>query len=326
MKRTGDLLSIDDLGRDGILGILNDSEAFVEVASREIPKVPALRGKTVATVFFEKSTRTRLSFEMAAKRLSADTLTFDLSSSSVAKGESLRDTIETIDALGVDAIVMRHHSSGAAVQASRWVQASIINAGDGQHEHPTQALLDAFTLRGALRARGHLGIEDLSGIRVAIVGDILHSRVARSNVLALSALGATVTLVGPKALLPVCTDGWPIDAVGTDLDAVLGGVDVCYVLRIQNERMVDAGLTDLREYRRDFGLTVERADVLGNDALIMHPGPLNRGVEIDSDVADRENSLIRAQVRNGVPVRMAVLFRLLGTASPVAEEAGVSHG
>ena len=320
------LLSIEDLGREGILEILHESETFVEVASRRMPKVPALRGKTIATVFFEKSTRTRLSFEMAAKRLSADTLTVDISASSMSKGESLRDTLETIDALGVDAIVMRHQSSGAAVLASKWVQACVINAGDGQHEHPTQALLDAFTLRAAIRRARGSAIEDLDGCRVAIVGDIRHSRVARSNVLALSALGARVTLVGPLELLPVSVEDWPIDAVTEDLDAVLPATDACYVLRIQHERMADAGLADLREYRRNFGLTVERSRALAPGASIMHPGPLNRGVEIDSQVADGPNSLIRAQVRNGVPVRMAVLFRLLGTARDNTEAIGDGRG
>ncbi|HUY06305.1 MAG TPA: aspartate carbamoyltransferase catalytic subunit [Acidimicrobiales bacterium] len=320
------LLSIEDLGRDGILEILHESETFVEVASRRMPKVPALRGKTIATVFFEKSTRTRLSFEMAAKRLSADTLSVDISSSSVSKGESLRDTLETVDALGVDAIVIRHQSSGAAVLASRWVQACVVNAGDGQHEHPTQALLDAFTLRDAIRRSRGVSAEDLSGSQVTIVGDIRHSRVARSNVLALSALGARITLVAPRDFLPVSVEGWPIEKVTEDLDSVLESADVCYLLRIQRERMADAGLSDLREYRRTFGLTVERAQRLAPHALIMHPGPLNRGVEIDSQVADGPNSLIRAQVRNGVPVRMAVLFHLLGASREATEDIGNRRG
>ena len=320
------LLSIEDLGREGILEILRESETFVEVASRRMPKVSALRGKTIAIVFFEKSTRTRLSFEMAAKRLSADTLAVDISTSSMSKGESLRDTLETIDALGVDAIVMRHQSSGAAVLASKWVQACVVNAGDGQHEHPTQALLDAFTLRDALRRLHGESIEDLDGCRVTIVGDIRHSRVARSNVLALSTLGARITLVAQRELLPVSTEDWPIEAVTEDFDSVLPSTDVCYLLRIQHERMADAGLSDLGKYRRNFGLTVERAQRLAPHAFIMHPGPLNRGVEIDSQVADGPNSLIRAQVRNGVPVRMAVLFRLLGTSRDAVEESGDSHG
>ena len=321
-----DLLSIEDLGREGILEILRESETFVEVASRRMPKVSALRGRTIAVVFFEKSTRTRLSFEMAAKRLSADTLTIDVSASSMSKGESLRDTLETIDALGVDAIVIRHHSSGAAVLASRWVHASVVNAGDGQHEHPTQALLDAFTLRESLRRSKGVLVEDLSGCRVTIVGDIRHSRVARSNVLAFSALGAVITLVAPRELLPVSVEGWPIDAVTDDLDAVLSRTDACYLLRIQHERMSDAGLVDLGAYRRNFGLTRERAQRLAPQAVIMHPGPLNRGVEIDSQVADAPNSLILDQVRNGVPVRMAVLFHLLSSSRDTSEATGGDRG
>lgn len=326
MSAQRNLLSIKDLGREGILEILHESETFVEVASRRMPKVPALRGKTIAIVFFEKSTRTRLSFEMAAKRLSADTLTVDISASSMSKGESLRDTLETIDALGVDAIVMRHQSSGAAVLAGKWIHACVINAGDGQHEHPTQALLDAFTLRESIRRSQRSSVEDLSGCRVTIVGDIRHSRVARSNVLALSALGARITLVAPSELLPVSVEDWPIEAVTEDFDSVLAGTDACYLLRIQHERMADAGLADLREYRRNFGLTVERAKKLAPHAVIMHPGPLNRGAEIDSQVADGPNSLILAQVRNGVPVRMAVLFHLLGTSRGAVEEKGDSRG
>lgn len=320
------LLSIEDLGREGILEILRESETFVEVSSRKMPKVPALRGKTIAIVFFEKSTRTRLSFEMAAKRLSADTLTVDISASSMSKGESFRDTLETIDALGVDAIVMRHRSSGAAVLASKWVQACVVNAGDGQHEHPTQALLDAFTLRESIRRSKGSSVEDLSGCRVSIVGDIRHSRVARSNVLAFSALGARVTLVAQRELLPVSVEGWPIEAVAEDLDSVLASTDACYLLRIQHERMADAGLSDLGEYRRNFGLTLDRAQRLAPHAVIMHPGPLNRGVEIDAQVANGPNSLILAQVRNGVPVRMAVLFRLLGTSRDGTEETGDGRG
>ena len=321
-----DLLSIEGLGREGILEILHESETFVEVASRNIPKVAALRGKTVALVFFERSTRTRLSFETAAKRLSCDTLTFHSSSSSMSKGESLRDTLQTIDALGVDAMVIRHQSSGAPAQASRWVRASVINAGDGQHEHPTQALLDVFTIREALSLREGSRVEDLSGLGVTIVGDIRHSRVARSNVLALGALGAKVTLVAPSELLPTSVEGWPIERISTDLDSVLATTDVCYLLRIQHERMAEADLSDLSAYRRGFGLTTERASALGPGAFIMHPGPMNRGVEIDSQVAEQDNSLVLAQVRNSVPVRMAVLFRLLGQSRPVSDEAGPTNG
>ncbi len=316
------LLSVSDLGREGILEILHQADAFAEISHRPMPKVPALRGRTIVTVFFENSTRTRLSFEMAAQRLNADVLTFFSATSSVQKGESLRDTVQTVDALGVDAIIIRHPSSGAALQASRWVRASVINAGDGQHEHPTQALLDAFTIREALSRRSGQVVDDFAGLRVNIVGDVRHSRVARSNVLALAALGAEVTLVAPEALLPISTEGWPIARVTTDLDSTLDSTDVCYLLRIQHERMAEAHLDDLDEYRRHFGLTTERAARLGKDALIMHPGPMNRGVEIDSTVADLPNALILDQARNGVPVRMAVLFRLLGGPRTVGAESG----
>jgi aspartate carbamoyltransferase catalytic subunit len=319
--RHAHLLSIEDLGRAGIIEILRDAERFSEVAARPMPKVATLRGKTVATVFFENSTRTRLSFEIAAKRLGADTLNFDASSSSVSKGESLRDTVQTVAALGVHAIVLRHPSSGAAVQASRWADATIVNAGDGQHEHPTQALLDLFTVFEALGRRDGARPDDLAGLHLAIVGDIRHSRVARSNVLAFAALGARVTLVAPEPLLPTSVEGWPIAAVTTDLDAVLSEIDLCYLLRIQHERMNEAHLGDLGVYRRNFGLTVERAARLRPDAFVMHPGPMNRGVEIDSQVADLPNALMLDQVRNGVPVRMAVLFRLLGSPSALVAEA-----
>jgi aspartate carbamoyltransferase catalytic subunit len=287
-----------------------------------MPKVPALRGKTIATVFFENSTRTRLSFELAAQRLGADVLTFTPDTSSLTKGESLRDTVQTIDALGVDALVIRHGSSGAALQISHWVHAVVVNAGDGQHEHPTQALLDAFTIRETLRERRGVPVEDFDGLRVTIVGDIRHSRVARSNVLALSYLGAKVTLVAPAELLPTSIEGWPIEGVSSDLDALLSSTDICYLLRIQHERMVEANIGDLDEYRRSFGLTVERASLLNDEALIMHPGPINRGVEIDSLVADLPNSLILSQVRNSVPVRMAVLFHLLGGPRATSDEPG----
>lgn len=303
-------MSITDLGREGIIEILQRSDAFSEVSARAIPKVPALRGRTVATLFFENSTRTRLSFETAAKRLSADTMTFTASSSSLQKGESLRDTVETIDAMGVDAMVVRHSSSGAPQLVSKWVNASVINAGDGAHEHPTQALLDCYTIREALSVRSGEKSEDFSKLRIAIVGDISHSRVARSNVLAFAALGAKVTLVGPTTLMPNSLEGWPASQT-CDLDGVLQDVDVVYVLRVQLERIHEALFPSLREYRSRFGLTVERARALGPNALIMHPGPMNRGVEIDSEVASGNNAHITDQVRNGVSVRMAVLYSLL---------------
>ena len=328
---TRHLVSMTDLDREGILGIFHLADAFKEVAERPIPRVPALRGKTVATLFFEASTRTRLSFETAAKRLSADVMTFSASASSLEKGESLRDTIETIDAMGVDAMIVRHKSSGVPAQVRAWTKASVVNGGDGQHEHPTQALLDCYTIREALRERaagahgapgvpgapgGPSGPEDLSGLRVGIVGDVRHSRVARSGVLAMTALGAEVVLAGPRTLLPPSLDGWPVKST-PDLDGVLGTLDVVYLLRIQQERSESGLLPSLEEYHRRFGLTRERATRLGEGALVMHPGPMNRGVEIASEAADLPCSLITRQVRNGVFVRMAVLFHLLGASGPL---------
>ena len=272
---------------------------------RDIPKVPALRGKTVVSMFYEDSTRTRLSFETAAKRLSADTMTFSAGSSSLRKGESLLDTVRTVEAMGIDAIVVRHRSSGVPQRISGWIDASIINAGDGWHEHPTQALLDAFTLR---RHRG----DSFAGMKVSIVGDIKHSRVARSNVKALSALGAEVTLVGPPTLMPPDLEGWPV-TISYDLDEVLPITDVLYVLRIQTERQQEALFPSLREYATRYGITRERMARLPSDALVMHPGPTNRGVEIDALVADDPRSVINEQVSNGVAVRMAVLYLLLGS-------------
>jgi aspartate carbamoyltransferase catalytic subunit len=314
------LFEIDDLGRDGILEVLELADSFAEVTERPIPRVPALRGKTVATLFFEASTRTRMSFEIAAKRLSADTVTFTAATSSLQKGESLRDTVETIDAMGVDAMVIRHASSGAPRRIAQWVRAAVVNAGDGQHEHPTQALLDAYTMRAALSSRGRAPVEDLAGVRVTIVGDVRHSRVARSNVAALAHLGATVTLVAPRPLLPPSLEGWPVDAVTSDLDAVIGSTDVCYLLRLQAERMGEALLPDLREYTTRFGLTTERASRLPTDAVVMHPGPMIRGLEIAAEVADASNSLVLRQVKDGVAVRMAVLYLLLGGPRPGAED------
>lgn len=311
--RAGHLLSVGDLGRDGILEIMRLSDAFAEVAERPIPKVPALRGRTVATVFLEPSTRTRLSFETAAKRLSADVMTFTVGTSSAVKGESLRDTVETIDAMGVDAMIVRHQSSGAPLRVTGWVRSSVINAGDGAHEHPTQALLDCYTMREALtERRGGVVPDDLSGVRIGIVGDIKHSRVARSNVLAFSALGAEVTLVAPPTLLPASLEGWPVRATG-DLDAVLEDLDVVYLLRIQSERLGEVLLPSLAEYHWRYGLTRDRAAHLGKDAIVLHPGPMIRGVEIAPEVADLPVTLVTRQVRNGVLVRMAVLFHLLGS-------------
>ncbi len=301
-----DLLSVDDLGADGIDEVMRLTDSFVEVSERAIPKVPALRGKTVAWLFYEDSTRTRLSFETAAKRLSADVMNFSVSSSSVKKGESLRDTVQTIEAMGVDAIVVRHGSAGAPWQVAKWAEASVVNAGDGWHEHPTQALLDCYTIRQT--------IGSCEGLRIAIVGDVKHSRVARSDVLAFTALGAEITLVAPPTLLPPSLVGWPVQ-VSHDLDAVLPKVDIVYLLRMQRERMASALVPSLREYSARYGLTRRRVDLLDAEAIVMHPGPMNRGVEIAADVADLPRSVIIDQVRNGVAVRMAVLYLLLGPGS-----------
>ena len=297
------LLSVEDLGADGFHRILDLADHMAEVNRRPNPKVPALRGKTVCNVFFEDSTRTRLSFETAAKRLSADTMTFAVAQSSVNKGESLRDTIETIAAMGVDAFVIRHKSSGAPLLVDGWTNASVINAGDGWHAHPTQALLDAYTIRVALNRTG-----GFDGLRVAIVGDIKHSRVARSTATVLTMLGADVTLVAPRTLLPPVVDLPFTEA----LDDVIGDVDVLYLLRMQQERMGEALVPSLREYTMRFGLTADRAARLAPHALVMHPGPMNRGVEITVDPAELPGAVITQQVTNGIAVRMAVLFDLLG--------------
>ncbi|HKA03875.1 MAG TPA: aspartate carbamoyltransferase catalytic subunit [Acidimicrobiales bacterium] len=302
---TGHLRSVDELGADGLVQLLDLTDHMAEICARPIPKVPALRGRTVVSLFFEDSTRTRLSFETAAKRLSADTMTFSVSSSSVNKGESLRDTIETISAMGVDAIVVRHGSSGVPWQVAQWTEASVVNAGDGWHEHPTQALLDCYTIRGELGR----GFDDL---HVGIVGDVKHSRVARSNVRALALLGARVTLIGPRTLLPPSVAGWPVE-VSHDLDDVVPKLDVCYLLRMQLERQEQALVPTLREYTASYGLTPERAARLPGHALVMHPGPMNRGVEIAPEVAALPRSVVTKQVTNGVAVRMAVLYRLLGS-------------
>jgi aspartate carbamoyltransferase catalytic subunit len=312
---TGHLLSVHDLGAEGITELLALSDHMAEVNRRPIPKVPALRGKTVVSLFFEESTRTRLSFETAAKRLSADTMTFTAASSSVKKGESLRDTVETIQAMGIDALVVRHASAGVPWQVARWVgsHVSVINGGDGAHEHPTQALLDCATVRAALPGR------PFDSLRVAIVGDVAHSRVARSTTAALTALGAQVTLVGPGTLLPVSIEGWAAKGgtldVSHDLDGLLGELDVCYLLRMQLERQGTAAnvVPTLREYTAGYGLTSSRAARLPDHAIVMHPGPMNRGVEIAAEVADSPRAVITQQVANGVAVRMAVLYWLLGS-------------
>ncbi|MGH1505210.1 MAG: aspartate carbamoyltransferase catalytic subunit [Acidimicrobiales bacterium] len=321
------LLSIDDLARDDLVELLDLAEQFDTVQQRQVRKVPALRGRTVVLAFFEDSTRTRTSFDLAARRLSADVVNFAAGSSSLKKGESLRDTIETITAMGVDGIVVRHGSSGAPHQISRWTDASVVNAGDGWHQHPTQALLDSFTLRRRLG--------DLEGRRIVLCGDILHSRVARSDIAAFTTLGAHVTVCAPATMLPPTIGRWPV-TVERSLDRALDGADAAYFLRIQLERQGGNLVPSLREYRTVYGLTVERAARLGDGAVIMHPGPMNRGVEIDPEVADDPRSAVIDQVANGVAVRMAVLFRTLGpgrfdgadpdaTAGEVAADTGSGH-
>ncbi|MEM9035179.1 MAG: aspartate carbamoyltransferase catalytic subunit [Actinomycetota bacterium] len=311
------LLSIGELGADGLRTLLKLTDTFVEVGQREIPRVPALRGKTVVSMFFEDSTRTRMSFDTAAKRLSADVMSFAAGSSSLKKGESLRDTVETILAMGVDAMVVRHRSSGAPWQVARWCDdadldrpVSVLNGGDGWHQHPTQALLDCYSL---LERRGRQVGEtpDLSGVKVAIVGDIRHSRVARSDIEAFTLLGGEVTLVAPPTLLPPSLVGWPV-RVSHDLDATLAEVDVVYLLRLQRERMEAGLLPSLREYTAHYGLTAARARRLGDGVTVMHPGPMNRGLEIADDATRHVGSIVTDQVRNGVATRMAVLFWLLG--------------
>ncbi|MBA3551488.1 MAG: aspartate carbamoyltransferase catalytic subunit [Actinobacteria bacterium] len=297
------LLSINQLSDRDILRILDTAESFREVGTRVIKKVPALRGRTVVNLFFENSTRTRISFELAAKRLSADVINFSTSGSSVSKGESLKDTALTLQAMGADAIVIRHASSGAPHTLSRWVSASVLNAGDGTHEHPTQALLDLFTIREH--------IPSFEGLRIAIVGDVRHSRVARSLTFAMRIMGGEVTLVGPPTLIPPEAAGWGAE-VSHDLDAVLPKLDVCYMLRVQRERQRQQYFPSVREYSRLFGLTRSRVRGLPEHALIMHPGPMNRGVEIASDVADLPRAVISDQVTNGIAVRMSLLYLVLG--------------
>lgn len=310
------LLDTHDLSIDDIVNILDVADRMAEVNRRQVPKVPALKGKTIATVFFEDSTRTRLSFETAARRLSADVLTFLASSSSVNKGESLRDTIETLSAMGVQAFVVRHKSSGVPLQLSQWTDASVINAGDGWHQHPTQGLLDAYTI-----TREFGTPTSLAGRTVAIVGDIKHSRVARSNIDLFTRLGARVVLVAPPSLLPSHVETWPVEVRST-IDDVIDNVDVVYLLRMQLERMQSASIPNLAEYTRLYALTPERAAVLQDHALLMHPGPMNRGVEITVDPADVAGSRILQQVTNGVSIRMAVLFTLLGGDSVSSLTAG----
>ena len=300
----GHLLGIDGMDRSDIEEILDLTDTFAEIGRRPIPKVPALRGRTVATVFFEGSTRTRMSFEAAARRLSADTVSFSAGTSSLSKGESIRDTVEVVASYGADLLVVRHSMAGTAHRVAGWTDLSVVNAGDGCHEHPTQALLDCYTVR---ERRG-----SLDGMRIAIVGDIRNSRVARSNVLAFTALGAEVVLVAPATLLPPSILGWPV-TVAHELDPILGDIDALYLLRIQSERITEGLIPSLREYASDFCLTASRVARMRSDALVLHPGPTNRGVEISAEAASDQRSVILDQVVNGVSVRMAVLFLLLGS-------------
>jgi aspartate carbamoyltransferase catalytic subunit len=342
------LISAGDLSRDDAILILDTAEELSSVEGRPIRKLPTLRGLTVVNLFYEDSTRTRTSFEAAAKRLSADVINFSAKGSSVAKGESLKDTALTLEAMGADAVVIRHQASGAPRRLTNWVSGRVINAGDGTHEHPTQALLDAFTMRQRLGGKGFGGTgfggaegtvplttgplttgplttgphgsgadrrgQGLDGLRVTIVGDVLHSRVARSNVLLLSTLGAHVTLVAPPTLIPHAVETWPCRA-SYDLDAELRKSDVVMMLRVQQERMTAAYFPTVREYRRRYGLDASRMALLPEHAIVMHPGPMNRGVEIAAEVADSDRSTIVAQVTNGVTVRMAVLYLMLGGAT-----------
>jgi aspartate carbamoyltransferase catalytic subunit len=301
------LISAADLTKDDALLILDTAEELASIADRPIKKLPTLRGRTVVNLFFEDSTRTRISFEAAAKRLSADVINFSAKGSSVSKGESLKDTAMTLEAMGADGVVIRHGASGAPHRLANWVRGSVVNAGDGTHEHPTQALLDAYTMRRRLG--------DLDGRRITIVGDILHSRVARSNVLLLNTLGAEVTLVAPPTLFPVAVGTWPCE-VSYDFDTVLPKSDVVMMLRVQQERMNAAYFPTVREYSRRYGLDTRRMAALPQHALVMHPGPMNRGVEIAAEVADSPRSTIVEQVANGVTVRMAVLYLLLGGSEP----------
>jgi aspartate carbamoyltransferase catalytic subunit len=298
------LLSMDQLTSTDITTILDTAESLRSVTDRPIKKLPTLRGRTVCNLFYEASTRTRISFELAAKRLSADVINFSADSkSSVAKGESFKDTAWTLEAMGVDAIIVRHGSSGAPHQLSQWVKASVLNAGDGQHEHPTQALLDLYSMREHFK--------DLEGLKVAIVGDVLHSRVARSNVKGLVTMGADVTLIGPPTLIPPQAATWGA-RIGYDLDEVLEDIDVCYLLRVQKERQSEQLFPSLREYAALWGLDSRRLARMKPEVLVMHPGPMNRGVEIGADVSESPRSIVLDQVANGLAVRMSLLYLMLG--------------
>jgi aspartate carbamoyltransferase catalytic subunit len=310
------LLSINNLSADEAIQILNTASELSKISDGPMKKLPTLRGRTVVNLFFEDSTRTRISFESAAKRLSADVINFSAKGSSVSKGESLKDTAQTLQAMGADAVVIRHGASGAAQRLadSGWISASVINAGDGTHEHPTQALLDAYTIRSKFPDLK----SDFSGLKVAIVGDILHSRVARSNVLLLTKLGAKVTLIAPPTLIPVGVVDWDVD-VSYDFDSAVKNVDVLMMLRVQSERMADSFFPSEREYSRGYGLDIARLNSLKESAIVMHPGPMNRGLEISAESADSHKSVVLAQVSNGVLIRMAVLYQLLGGAAFTGE-------
>jgi aspartate carbamoyltransferase catalytic subunit len=303
------LVSAHDLTKEDAVLVLDTAKELASISDRPVKKLPTLRGRTVVNLFFEDSTRTRISFEAASKRLSADVINFSAKGSSVSKGESLKDTAQTLQSMGADAVVIRHGSSGAPhlLATRNWIDAVVINAGDGTHEHPTQALLDAYTIRKHLRNNEG----DLNGLKVAIVGDILHSRVARSNAILLKTLGATPIMVAPPTLLPVGIEKWNGE-FSYDLDEVLPQVDAVMMLRVQQERMSDAYFPTTREYSRNFGLNAQRLKTMQKHALVLHPGPMNRGMEITAEVADSTNSVVIEQVANGVSVRMAVLYLLLG--------------
>lgn len=307
-----DLLSINDLTKDDALEILDTAVQLSALSESTNRKFPTLRGRTVVNLFFEDSTRTRISFEAAAKRLSADVINFSAKGSSVSKGESLKDTALTLQAMGADAVIIRHGASGAPAQLARkrWIDGAVINAGDGTHEHPTQALLDAFTIRRHLKKNNG----DLAGLRIAIVGDVLHSRVARSNVLLLQKLGAEVVLVAPPTLLPVGVEKWGA-IISFSIDEVIASCDAVMMLRVQKERMEDLFFPSEREYARNFGLNATRIAAMKESAIVMHPGPMNRGLEITAEGADSHKSVIVEQVANGVSVRMAVLYLLIGGAT-----------
>lgn len=307
--RSPHLLSIKDLSVSEILEVLDTARELSRITDGAMKKLPTLRGRTVVNLFFEDSTRTRLSFEAAAKRLSAEVINFSAKGSSVSKGESLKDTAQTLEAMGAELLIVRHSTSGAAARLAQsgWVSSHIVNAGDGMHEHPTQALLDAFTIRSHFPEHDR----DFTGLRIGIVGDILHSRVARSNVLLLTALGATVVLIAPPTLIPIGVESWPVE-ISYNLDAEISSLDALMMLRVQGERMSDAFFPSEREYARDFGLGAQRLKSLKKAAIILHPGPINRGLELSAASADSPRSVILEQVANGVVVRMAVLYLLMG--------------